>query len=81
MSRSAVMSLEMPKPQGRTRLRLHARRNPLGAVSALLILGIGQVALGADLLAPFDAKETVLAINFLGDALRDIWDPKLRGSQ
>lgn len=24
---------------------------------------------------------TVLAINFLGDALRDIWDPKLRGSE
>jgi ABC-type dipeptide/oligopeptide/nickel transport system permease subunit len=24
---------------------------------------------------------TVLAMNFLGDTLRDIWDPKLRGSQ
>jgi ABC-type dipeptide/oligopeptide/nickel transport system permease subunit len=24
---------------------------------------------------------TVLAINFLGDTLRDLWDPKLRGSQ
>jgi peptide/nickel transport system permease protein len=24
---------------------------------------------------------TVLAINFLGDSLRDIWDPRLRGSQ
>ncbi|GIX48533.1 MAG: hypothetical protein KatS3mg131_2744 [Candidatus Tectimicrobiota bacterium] len=24
---------------------------------------------------------TVLAINFLGDMLRDVWDPKLRGSQ
>jgi peptide/nickel transport system permease protein len=24
---------------------------------------------------------TVLSINFLGDTLRDIWDPKLRGSQ
>jgi len=24
---------------------------------------------------------TVLALNFLGDALRDLWDPKLRGSE
>jgi peptide/nickel transport system permease protein len=24
---------------------------------------------------------TVLAINFLGDTLRDLWDPRLRGSQ
>ncbi len=22
---------------------------------------------------------TVLALNFLGDALRDLWDPRLRG--
>jgi peptide/nickel transport system permease protein len=59
MSHSAEVSLERPKYTGLKRhwgrgILLRIQRNPVGAASALVVLGIILVALFADILEPFD---------------------------